>query len=74
MKSRVEDLAIFGARPSFSNALHVGRPNIGERQRLLERINNLLDRRWLTNDGPFLREFEQPNFRNRGCQALRGRM
>ena len=59
VKCRVEDLAIFGACPFFSNALHVGRPNIGERQRLLERINNLLNRKWLTNDGPFLREFEQ---------------
>ena len=59
LRTRIEDLAIFGGRPVFSNALHVGRPNIGERQRLLERFNNLLDRRWLTNGGPFLREFEQ---------------
>ena len=39
--------------------LHVGRPNIGDRERLMERINEILDRRWLTNDGPFVQEFEQ---------------
>ena len=38
---------------------HVGRPNIGDRQRFLERVNEMFDRRWLSNDGPFLKEFEQ---------------
>lgn len=58
-KSSVEDLAIFGGTPAFSSELHVGRPNIGNRERLLKRIDDLLDRRWLTNDGPFLQEFEK---------------
>lgn len=39
--------------------LHVGRPNIGDRAALLARINGMLDRRWLSNDGPLTREFEQ---------------
>ena len=39
--------------------LHVGRPNIGDRDALLARINGMLDRRWLTNDGPLVKEFEQ---------------
>jgi dTDP-4-amino-4,6-dideoxygalactose transaminase len=39
--------------------LYVGRPNIGDRQVLLTRINEMLDRRWLSNDGPLVREFEQ---------------
>jgi len=65
IKSRVEDLAIFGGPPSFPRELHVGRPNIGNRARLLERINDLLDRKWLTNDGPYLQEFEQ-----RICQLM----
>lgn len=39
--------------------LHVGRPNIGNREHLLERINDLLDRRWLTNNGRYVQEFEQ---------------
>jgi dTDP-4-amino-4,6-dideoxygalactose transaminase len=59
MKQSIDDLAIFGGPPAFAEALHVGRPNIGDRTRLLERINDLLDRRWLTNDGPYVREFER---------------
>lgn len=53
------NLALFGGTPSFTTALHVGRPNIGDRTALLGRINDLLDRRWLSNDGPFVCEFEQ---------------
>lgn len=55
----LDDLGIFSGRPAFTEPLHVGRPNIGDRGSLLRRINDLLDRRWLTNDGPFVREFEQ---------------
>jgi dTDP-4-amino-4,6-dideoxygalactose transaminase len=58
VKARLEDLAIFGGSPAFDEKLHVGRPNIGDRQRLLERINDLLDSRWLTNNGPYVEEFE----------------
>ncbi len=53
------DLAIFGAEPAFEEPLHVGRPNIGDRTRLMERIEGVLDRRWLTNDGPMVRELER---------------
>ncbi len=59
MKKKLDDLAIFGGVPAFREKLHVGRPNIGDRGRLLERINDLLDRRWLTNDGPFVQELER---------------
>jgi dTDP-4-amino-4,6-dideoxygalactose transaminase len=52
-------LAVLGAAPAFSEAIHVGRPNIGNRQRFLERIETMLDRRYLTNSGPFERELEQ---------------
>jgi len=58
-KVDVQELAIFGTSPAFAQPLHVGRPNIGNRERLLERINEMLDRNWLTNDGPFVREFEK---------------
>ena len=58
-KGSVSDLAVFGGPPAFSERLHVGRPNIGDRGRLLTRMNELLDRRWLTNNGPFVQEFEQ---------------
>ncbi len=59
MKVTIDDLAIFGGEPAFDEKLHVGRPNIGDRVRLLDRINDLLDRRCLTNDGPFVNELEQ---------------
>jgi dTDP-4-amino-4,6-dideoxygalactose transaminase len=56
---KLDGLAIFGGTPAFQEKLHVGRPNIGNRKRLLERINDLLDRKWLTNDGPYVQEFER---------------
>jgi dTDP-4-amino-4,6-dideoxygalactose transaminase len=59
MKKSLADLAVFGGRPAFAEKLHVGRPNIGRREALMARIDDLLDRRWLTNDGPFVQEFEQ---------------
>ena len=57
-KSKIEDLAIYGGSPAFKEKLHVGRPNIGDRKKLMARIDDLLDRRWLTNNGPFVSEFE----------------
>lgn len=44
--------------PAFAEPLHVGRPNIGDREALLRRINGMLDRRWFSNDGELVREFE----------------
>lgn len=57
-KQHPADLGIFGAPPLFNETLHVGRPNIGDRERLLARIGDMLDRRWLTNRGPFVQELE----------------
>jgi dTDP-4-amino-4,6-dideoxygalactose transaminase len=58
-KTRIDDLAIIDGVPAFQEKLHVGRPNTGNRQHFLERLNDLLDRRWLTNNGPFVQELEQ---------------
>ncbi|NWG34538.1 MAG: aminotransferase class I/II-fold pyridoxal phosphate-dependent enzyme [Chloroflexi bacterium] len=58
-KNSVQELALFGGPPAFEETLHVGRPNIGNREKLQARINDLLDRRWLSNNGPFLIELEQ---------------
>jgi len=55
----LEDLAIFGGKPAFAGGLHVGRPNIGNREKLMARINDMLNRRWLTNRGPFVLELEE---------------
>ena len=58
-KQDLSSLSLLGDTPPlFGNPLHVGRPNIGKRDALLTRLSNMLDRRWLTNDGPFVRELE----------------
>ncbi|MHB8520747.1 MAG: DegT/DnrJ/EryC1/StrS family aminotransferase [Limisphaerales bacterium] len=59
LPQKPSDLAILGGRSAFPVPLHVGQPNIGNRERLLTRINDMLDRRWLTNNGQYVREFEQ---------------
>jgi len=52
-------LAIFGGKPTFSRPLHVGVPNLGDRERLYARIDSILARRVLTNRGPLVIEFEE---------------
>ncbi|MCU7942943.1 MAG: aminotransferase class I/II-fold pyridoxal phosphate-dependent enzyme [Candidatus Thiodiazotropha sp. (ex Cardiolucina cf. quadrata)] len=52
------DLAINGAEPAFAEPLHVGRPSIGDRELFLRFTNEILDRQWLTNNGPVVRELE----------------
>lgn len=59
MKTHMKNLALLGGSPAFSELLHVGRPNVGNRERLMERVNDMLDRRWFTNNGPYVQEFEQ---------------
>ena len=59
MKSDLSQLAVLGGTPLFAAPIHVGRPNIGNRDRLLARINEMLDRGWLSNNGPFVQEFER---------------
>jgi len=59
MNSNSKQLAVFGSSPAFKEELHVGRPNIGDREHLLVRINDILDRRWFTNNGQYVHEFEQ---------------
>lgn len=57
--AKLVDMALFTGRPSFPEVLHVGRPNIANRERFLERTGQMLDRRWLSNNGPLVQEFEQ---------------
>lgn len=52
------DLAINGAPPAFAEPLHVGRPNICDREAFLRRMEQILDNQWLTNNGPMVQEFE----------------
>lgn len=60
-KQRLDDLAIFGGPPAFADheRLTVGVPNIGDKSLLLERINTALDRRWLSNNGALVQDFER---------------
>jgi dTDP-4-amino-4,6-dideoxygalactose transaminase len=43
----------------FAKPLHVGRPNIGNRTLFLEQVAAILDRGWLSNNGPMLQELER---------------
>jgi dTDP-4-amino-4,6-dideoxygalactose transaminase len=62
---RLPELAIFGAPAAFDEKLHVGRPNIGNRDRFLERTKDILDSRWLSNHGKYVAQLE-----SRICQLL----
>jgi dTDP-4-amino-4,6-dideoxygalactose transaminase len=59
LKRFIDELALFGGAPLFSAPIHVGRPNIGNRENLLRRLNSALDSRWLSNGGPLVHEFEE---------------
>ena len=39
--------------------LFVGRPNLGRSEDILASIETILDSRWLSNQGPFVEEFER---------------
>jgi dTDP-4-amino-4,6-dideoxygalactose transaminase len=56
--ARRPGLAVLGAPPIFSERVHVGRPNLGDRRAFLSRVADMLNRRWLSNDGPFVKELE----------------
>ncbi len=55
----IDDLAVFGAEPMFEAPRHVGRPNVADPAGFYQRLDDALVRRWLTNDGPLVRELEQ---------------
>lgn len=43
----------------MNDKLHVGRPNMGDRESFLKRVNDILDNRWFSNNGPMVQEFEK---------------
>ena len=53
------DLAINGAAPAFAEPLHVGRPNVGNRETFMRLAGEMFDRQWLSNNGPLVQEFER---------------
>lgn len=44
--------------PAFASPVHVGRPNVADPAEFHRLIDGALERRWLSNDGPLVREFE----------------
>lgn len=68
MKNAVDELACFGGDRAFDQLLHVGRPNLGDRERFMERMNDIWDRRWLTNGGKYVQEFEAQVARQAGTE------
>lgn len=44
---------------AFPETIHVGRPNIGDREAFLKLAGEMFDRRWLSNNGPLLQAFER---------------
>lgn len=51
--------AVLGGEPAFPEPVHVGRPNLPDRDAAHRLLDELLDNRWLTNDGPKVRELEE---------------
>ena len=73
VKRTIDDLALFGGSPAFPDSLYVGQPNIGDRDRILDMVGDILDSRWFTNHGPIVREFERRIARMAGtryCVAM----
>ncbi|UFS72699.1 DegT/DnrJ/EryC1/StrS family aminotransferase [Geomonas sp. RF6] len=54
-----EKISVSPVTPTFPEKLHVGRPNLGDRDRFLARVGDMFDRNWLTNNGPLVQELEQ---------------
>jgi len=59
VKTAVAELAALGGEPAFAQPLHVGRPNVGDREAILAGIGEALDERWLSNNGRKLEAFER---------------
>jgi len=57
--NKLAQLSADGLRQPFIEPLHVGRPNIGDRDAFMRQVERVLDNQWLTNNGPLVQEFEQ---------------
>jgi len=59
VKRSLADLAVLGGAPLYQQKVHVGRPNLGDRDYFLSRLQSVLDSKWLTNNGPCVQELER---------------
>ncbi len=58
MKRSIDDLAVFGSTAAFQDTVCVGRPRVHDRTLFLDKVDEILQRNWLTNNGPCVQEFE----------------
>ncbi|MGE0536154.1 MAG: DegT/DnrJ/EryC1/StrS family aminotransferase [Pirellulales bacterium] len=72
MKQELDDLALFGGPPAFVDRLHVGRPNVGDAELFIERVRDILNRRWLSNHGTYLAQLEERITALVGCRHAIG--
>ena len=59
LKNHIDELSVFGGPALFDEKMHVGRPNLPDRTSLLRRLDDIFERRWLTNKGPMVLELEK---------------
>lgn len=52
-------LACLGGTPAFTEKLHVGRPNVGDVEAFFTRARDIFERRWFSNHGQYVQEFEE---------------
>lgn len=58
-KKAVSELGILGGKPLFAEPIHLGAPELPSRDELLPYIDDILARRWVTNNGKYVQELEQ---------------
>jgi dTDP-4-amino-4,6-dideoxygalactose transaminase len=52
------ELAVLGGSPAFSEPLHVGRPNLPDRNTFNGLLDEMFRNRWFTNYGPLVQRFQ----------------
>ena len=57
--SALASLSICTGEPFFDDKVHVGRPNVGNHDAFLTRVKDALDRKSLSNQGPFVNDLEE---------------
>ena len=68
VKRTIADLAVLVGFRVFARQIHVGVPNVPARERLFARLNDMIERRWFTNNGKYVQEFEQEICRELGVK------
>jgi|Deesub1362A_J573_1020465.scaffolds.fasta_scaffold00252_25 dTDP-4-amino-4,6-dideoxygalactose transaminase len=51
--------AVLGGKPAFNNKIYITRPVVPTMNELRPFLSDLLRRKWLTNDGPYIQRFER---------------